>query len=135
MFEIGQIDKLLEQVDPLLKLCKLKDPDFIEMSAMAAVLHSFYNGIESIFLIVDKYKNQSDLKSAGWHKELLNRAVNELNIISIESRDILVEYMQFRHFFRHAYNFQMNWKKMEHLAFGIVSIWEQVKIEVVSSLK
>jgi len=65
MFEIDQIDKLIEQTDPLLKLCKLKDPDFIEKSAMAAVLHSFYNGIESIFLIVDKYRNHPDLKSAG----------------------------------------------------------------------
>ena len=56
-FEINQIDKLLDKADPLLKLCRLTEPDFIEMSAMAAVLHSFYNGIEGIFLIVDKYTN------------------------------------------------------------------------------
>ena len=46
IFEIQQIDKLIFQADPLLRVCKLKDPDFIEMSAMSAVLHSFYNGIE-----------------------------------------------------------------------------------------
>ena len=32
LFEISQIDKLLDSSKPLLDLCKLKSPDFIEMS-------------------------------------------------------------------------------------------------------
>ena len=68
---------------------------------------------------IEKSEKQPIEKSAGWHKELLNNAARGMDIISSESRDILVEYMQFRHFFRHAYNFQMNWQKMEHLALGI----------------
>ena len=72
LFEIQQIDKLILQANPLLKVCKYKNPDFIEMSAMSAVLHSFYNGIESIFLIIEKSEKHSITKSAGWHKELLN---------------------------------------------------------------
>jgi hypothetical protein len=35
LFEISQIDKLLNDSKPLLDLCKLKKPDFIEMSAAA----------------------------------------------------------------------------------------------------
>ncbi len=130
LFEIQQIEKLILQANPLFEVCKYKDPDFIEMSAMSAVLHSFYNGIESIFLIIEKSEKQPIEKSAGWHKELLNNAVLGMDIISSESRDILVEYMQFRHFFRHAYNFQMNWQKMEHLALGIETAWNRVKTEV-----
>jgi hypothetical protein len=42
LFEISQIDKLLNDSKPLLDLYKLKTPDFIEMSAGALVLHSFY---------------------------------------------------------------------------------------------
>jgi len=133
-FEIQQIEKLIFQANPLLEVCKQKAPDFIEMSAMSAVLHSFYNGIESIFLIIEKFKKHSVAKPAGWHKELLNKAAQETNIISSESRDILVEYMQFRHFFRHAYNFQMNWQKMEHLALGIEDTWKRVKSEIESSI-
>jgi len=30
-FEISQIDKLISEAEPLLKLCKLKEPDFIEL--------------------------------------------------------------------------------------------------------
>ena len=133
-FEIQQIEKLILQAHPLLEVCKHKDPDFIEMSAMSAVLHSFYNGFESIFLIIKKSEKHSIEKSAGWHKELLNNATQEMDIISLESREILVEYMQFRHFFRHAYNFQMNWKKMKHLVLGIENIWNQIKSEIKSSI-
>jgi hypothetical protein len=44
--EISRIVKSLTDVKPLLDLCKLKDePDIIEMTAAAQVLHSFYNGI------------------------------------------------------------------------------------------
>jgi hypothetical protein len=47
LFEISQIDKLIGDSKPLFDLCKLKTPDFIEMSAAAMILHSFYNGIEN----------------------------------------------------------------------------------------
>jgi hypothetical protein len=32
-YEIGQIDKLLNEAEPLLDLCRLREPDFIELSA------------------------------------------------------------------------------------------------------
>jgi hypothetical protein len=50
---------------PLLDLCKLKEPDIIEMTAAAQVLHSFYNGVESIIVLFFKYMNEklpNDLK-------------------------------------------------------------------------
>ncbi|GHV38899.1 hypothetical protein AGMMS49546_10070 [Spirochaetia bacterium] len=42
--EINRIDKLFSAASPLIKLCNLRDPDFIESSAVALVLHSFYIG-------------------------------------------------------------------------------------------
>jgi len=37
--EISRIDKLFRDVMPLLNLCKIKEPDIIEMTAAAQVLH------------------------------------------------------------------------------------------------
>jgi hypothetical protein len=54
LFEIFQIDKLLDGSELLLDLCKLKTPDFIEMSAAALLLHSFYNGIENILILIQE---------------------------------------------------------------------------------
>jgi hypothetical protein len=41
-YEISRIDKLLKDSSPLIHLCKLKEPDYIETAAMAQVLHSFF---------------------------------------------------------------------------------------------
>ena len=38
---MSQIDKLLNESQPLQDLCRIKNPDFIELSAAAMVLHSF----------------------------------------------------------------------------------------------
>jgi hypothetical protein len=57
--EIGRINKLFDNGKPLLALCKLKEPDFIEASAAALFLHSFYNGIENVILLI--FKNSGEI--------------------------------------------------------------------------
>jgi hypothetical protein len=74
IFEISQIDKLLNDGKPLLDLCKLKTPDFIEMSASALLLHSFYNGIENILRLIIKFYDTKLPNDIKWHMELLERA-------------------------------------------------------------
>ncbi len=49
-FEICEIDREFESYSLLFNLIKLRTPDLVEMTAIASVLHSFYNGVESIFL-------------------------------------------------------------------------------------
>ena len=39
----------------------------------------------------------------------------------------LREYATFRHFYRHAYSFQLNWEKMKTLVDNIHNIWQEVK--------
>ncbi|NLW55485.1 MAG: hypothetical protein GX050_02470 [Firmicutes bacterium] len=53
-FQIQQIDKLLKMYSQLLKECREKEPDLVEITAIASVLHSFYNGLENIFEIIAK---------------------------------------------------------------------------------
>jgi hypothetical protein len=74
LFEISRIDKLLDESKPLLDLCKLNHPDFIEMSAVALVLHSFYNGIENMLLLIFKDYDEELPKGIKWHIELLDKA-------------------------------------------------------------
>lgn len=49
-FEIGQIDQLFESYADLLEQAQKKTPDLVEVTAMASVLHSFYNGTEQFRL-------------------------------------------------------------------------------------
>ena len=45
-FEIGQIDQLLAVYADLVERIQQRPPDLVEITAMASVLHFFYNGLE-----------------------------------------------------------------------------------------
>jgi hypothetical protein len=46
--ELAQLRQLLAEHRPLLLLVRTRPPDIIERSALAAMLHSFYTGIENL---------------------------------------------------------------------------------------
>ncbi|MDR0722546.1 MAG: hypothetical protein LBF75_07120 [Treponema sp.] len=73
VYEISRINNLFDSGKPLFGLCKLKEPDFIESSAAALLLHSFYNGIESIVLMILKNIEEDIPNSFQWHKELFEK--------------------------------------------------------------
>jgi hypothetical protein len=139
VFEISQIDKLLNNSKPLLDLCKLKTPDFIEMSAAALVLHSFYNGIENILRLIVKLYDKKLPNDIKWHMELLETAFipneNRKEILNIDLQETLEEYLKFRHFVRHSYGFQLEWERMEDLVTGINTIWDKVKDNVTAFIE
>ena len=131
LFEISQIDKLLDKSKPLLDLCKLRIPDYIEMSATALLLHSFYNGIENILILIFKHYDEELSKDNKWHMKLLDKTFisneNRKQIFQIELQKTLEEYLRFRHYIRHAYGFQLEWTRMENLTDNINNVWQNVK--------
>jgi hypothetical protein len=130
-FEISQIDKLLNNSNPLFDLCRNNEPDFIEMSAAAMVLHSFYNGIENILVLFSKYYETELSTTYKWHQELLENAFlcckNRKPLLSSELQAQLEEYLKFRHFVRHSYGFQLEWERMEDLILKVESVWTKIK--------
>ena len=129
--EISRLEKLLDDVRPLLDLCKIKEPDIIEMTAAAQVLHSFYNGIESIIALFFKYKNERLPNDSRWHKTLFEMAFgNNSKNITILDDDIkkkLEKYLLFRHFIRHAYSSELDWHEMGPLVTEIETMWHVIK--------
>lgn len=134
LFEISQIERLLKDSEPLLKICKSRVPDFIEISAAAMILHSFYNGIENILRLITKHYDGKLPNSTKWHLDLLDKAfVSDENRKQLFPTDVqrpLEEYMKFRHFVRHAYGFQLEWEMMEDLTNGIENIWKILRENV-----
>ena len=131
LFEIEQIDQLINDSSPLINLCNIREPDFIERCGIALILQSFYNGIENIVLLI--MKNKSDILHDGkkWHKNLLLKTFenneNESRIFKEELKIPLNDYLQFRHFVRHTYGFRLKWEKMKNLFFDMIIIWGKVK--------
>lgn len=125
-FEVGQLDKLLEDATPLINLCATKEPDFVETLASASILHSFYNGLESIFLLYAKSEDFTFKSSAKWHAELLLYAKKRFKF-SEEVFGTLSELLAFRHFFRHTYGNLILWSKCKHLFLAMGDFWQKVK--------
>jgi hypothetical protein len=131
LFEMSQINEVIDSTKPLRDLCKIRVPDIIEKSAVALLLQSFYNGIENILIIIVKYFYGKLPNGSKWHKELLEKAFEESEkhkpIFRDDIRIILNDYMSMRHFIRHAYGFRLDWEQMQELTNGIDNIWIIVK--------
>lgn len=132
--ERQQLHRLLETHRPLLEKCAATPPSDIELSALAAMLHSFYNGIENIFKRAAVELNDGLPGGEFWHKELLDamtRPTSRRNpVISHELRGRLKEYMEFRHVFRHSYIFNLRWDGMKSLVLGCEETLRQLEAEV-----
>jgi len=139
LFEIEQIDQLIDDSSSLFNLCNLREPDFIERCGIALILQSFYNGIENIVLLI--MKNKGDILQDGtkWHKNLLSKTFenneNGSQIFREELKIPLYDYLQFRHFVRHTYGFQLKWGKMKNLFFDMIIIWEKIKEDILSFIE
>ena len=131
-FEIDEINHLFELYNDLLQVNS--SPVLLEITSMASVLHSFYTGIEKIFLIIAKQVDQNTPSGKNWHTELLNQMMleNEFRapVISGDLRDHLASYMQFRHFYRHAYSNYLAWEEMKDLWVNIISVWAVIQREI-----
>jgi hypothetical protein len=133
-FEIEQINELIDASSPLFDLCKTREPDFVERCGIALILQSFYNGIEKILLLIIKNKDKKLPNGIKWHKELFDNAFKKTktrtHIFREEICEQLNDYLQFRHFVRHAYGFKLKWEKMKNILFDMNPLWEKVKEDI-----
>ncbi len=126
-FEIGQIERLIEEYHVLLTKCKDQDPNFVELNALAMLLHSFYNGFENIFKQIARKLYKNIPRGERWHKNLLEQMTKKVEnrnyqVITDDLYLALRKYLGFRHFTRHAYSFELDWEMMKDLVLPIESI-------------
>ncbi len=133
-FEIEQVDKLLDLYESLLNQSKNGEPDLVEITALASVLHSFYNGIENTFLTIAKRIDKVVPEGKQWHRDILIQMAKKTEkrspVISTELKIKLAEYLAFRHFYRHSYSFNLRWDEIEKLVCPLLKIWDEVKKEL-----
>jgi len=133
-FEISQIDMLINETDPLLKLAHIKTPDSTETAALGLFLHSFYNGIENLIKFIIKDKFEKLPSGIRWHKELLDlcfvKKDDKSVIFNEELKIVLDDYLSFRHFIRNTYSYKIKWERMEYLVLEIDKNWNNIKAEI-----
>jgi hypothetical protein len=116
--EFALLDRLLDDHAELVTQVAGRAPQAWERSALAALLHAYYNGVENAFKILAA-KRAGVPSSADWHAALLASMTAASGLLpAVIDSDLgtaLDEYMRFRHFFRHSYVFDLDWEKMRPL--------------------
>ena len=132
--ELEQLNLLLKHYLELFEKCKNELPNFIEISALAGFLHSFYSGVENIFKRISIEVDKNFTKGEAWHTHLLGSMVrpqkNRLPVITEQMHNKLKDYLDFRHMFRHAYTFELKWNKMKSLVLNAEKVLRQLEDEL-----
>jgi hypothetical protein len=129
--EREQLRRLLSGIRPLIIKCRDTAPTEIELPAMAATLHSFYTGVENIFKRVAVEVDGEPVRGDAWHRELLLRmktpTAERPALLPVELHDALNEYLRFRHVFRSAYSFDLDWRKMSPLVLRLEETFQKLE--------
>lgn len=137
--ELEQIRRLLAIHRPLVEKSRASPPTPIELSALAAMLHSFYTGIENIFKRIAVEAGGSPPRGDSWHRMLLDAMVESRSgrsaVISSQTHQRLVSYLGFRHVFRNAYAFQLSWDRMSELVLNCDRTFELLEADLIPSLR
>lgn len=121
---------LLSGIQQLIAKCRHTAPTGIELSALAATLHSFYTGVENIFKRVSVELDGQQVRGDAWHRDLLLRmkapTAHRPALLSEELHDTFSEYLRFRHVFRNSYSFDMDWRKMSPLVLCLEETFQKL---------
>ena len=99
-------------------------PDNFERRAIGSILHDVYQGMENICARVYKsmdlqtFSEGSESRSEHWHADLIRRVSHPLPnvrpaVLQIATAENMKSYRNFRHVFRHAYGFDLDWQRMK----------------------
>ena len=111
----------------------LKKLSSLEMAGVAALIHNFYNGIENVFKQLVISKGLSMPQGPSWHIDLIEICVAN-QIISRTTADMLKEYVSFRHFFSHAYSFDVDEERIAPLLERIKDVHKNLVKDISKAL-
>lgn len=115
--EFENIDLVVAEIFNVVKAGK-SDYTTAELAAVATFMHNSYNGIENILKRVLLSKQVRTRETPTWHKDLLKAAL-DAGVLSDDLYEAISSYLSFRHFFVHAYSFNLHWDELKPLVENI----------------
>jgi len=98
------------------------------------MLHSFYTGVENILKRVSVELDGQPVRGEAWHRDLLRGMTRDgpgrPAWLSASLHESLLEYLRFRHVFRNAYSFDLQWEKMAPLVQNAEATLTQLEQEL-----
>jgi hypothetical protein len=118
----------------LIQRATIAAPDRAEITVLAVTLNSLYSGVENVFKRVVAASGETLPTGSAWHQHLLEKMAlpgpQRPALISQALADTLKDYLKFRHFFRGAYAFQLQWENMVDLVSNCQNVFAQFEAEL-----
>lgn len=94
------------------------------LAAVGLALHHVYTAVEEILLAIARTLDGGPLRGEAWHRSILvqlGRAVPGIRpaVLGPETLTFLDELRRFRHVVRHAYEYELDWRRLEPLVAGL----------------
>ena len=128
--EFANIEKTLASLPPASQLPALS---ILELAGVAALLHSFYNGIENVLKQVLVSQGCELPQGDSWHRDLVNLAM-EKSIVSRRTKEELFDYLAFRHYFSHAYALDLYPHRLQPLVESATQLYNTLHSEIETQL-
>ena len=105
-----------------------------ELRGIGAIAHDFYTGIEQTFEKIAPELNGGVPAGPAWHRALLENMALDVPrirppVISRPTAGQLAEFLRFRHLFRHAYGFDIDWARLRALLARLPATWNAVRAD------
>lgn len=132
--EFVALERIAQRMEDLLG-GRTEPPNWVELYAIAGMLHEFYNGVERLLERLVLSQGEPLPKGTFWHADLLIQAATPQEgqrpaLLDAPLRDRLEEYRRFRHFFRHAYGYTLEWARLRWLAESLGETLERLQGQV-----
>ena len=99
---------------------RFPDQQSYYIDSVALNLHSFYNGLERVFVIITRQLDPAFPSGSRWHRDLLEQMAKEIPevrpaVLSTETLNLLDDFLAFRHLIRSLYAFDLAPERLKHL--------------------
>lgn len=111
--------------------------DQLYLDAAALNLHAFYSGIEHLFEVIAEGVDDALPHGDRWHQDLLRQMASPVPqvrnaVITPATRDLLVEFLGFRHVVRNVYSFRLDPARVARLVRLLAHAYPAVRDEVLA---
>lgn len=132
--ELATLERLVHEASELLRDVP-EEPRTRDVRAAGSIVHDFYNGVERIFERIAVRLGPGLPTGPGWHMLLLRSMESAAEgyrpaVIDHALALRLIEYLSFRHLFRHSYGYELLWPKLRPLIEGMAGTLSELRAQL-----
>lgn len=132
--QFASLGRIVEEAKAVLK-DMASEPTTRDLRAAGSIIHDFYSGVERIFERIAVRLGPGVPIGEGWHTLLLRTMESDAEgfrpaVIDHELGLRLVDYLRFRHLFRHSYGYELQWDKLHPLLTRLEDTFEMLQRQV-----